>query len=82
MFAFFSWRVIASQHSLLMSGFAGHIYVWLAIARQEKIATLLDMNGYNPCWYEIKWSFFGTLGRAVEPKGSVPKFTTLLFSAI
>ena len=37
-------------YSMLMSGFAGHIYIWLAIARQEKIATLLCVKGYNPCW--------------------------------
>ena len=51
----FSWRAIASQLSMLMSGFAGHIYIRLAIARQEKIARLLDVNGYNLWWYEIKW---------------------------
>ena len=43
----FSWRAIASQYYILMSGYAGHIYSWLAIARQEKIATLLCVNGYN-----------------------------------
>ena len=35
--AIFSWRAIASQYYIVMSGFAGHIYSWLAIARQEKI---------------------------------------------
>ena len=31
-----------------MSGFAGHIDSWLATARQEKIASLKGVNGYNP----------------------------------
>ena len=35
--AIFSWRDIASQYHILMFGFAGHIYSWLATARQEKI---------------------------------------------
>ena len=37
--AIFSWRAIASQYYILMSGFAGHIYSWLTIARQDEIAT-------------------------------------------
>ena len=58
-----SWRVIASQHSMLMSGFAGHIDSWFAIAchekidhlniddiaRHEKIDNLEKPNGYNSC---------------------------------
>ena len=32
----------------VMSGFAGHIDSWLATARQEKIASLKGVNGYNP----------------------------------
>ena len=47
--AILSWRATASQYYILMSGFAGHMYSWLAIARQEKIATLLGVNGYNSC---------------------------------
>ena len=43
----FSWRAIASQQIMLMSGFAGHIDSWLAIARQEKIDKLEKLNGYN-----------------------------------
>ena len=35
--AIFSWRAIASQYYILMSGFARHIYSWLSIARQEKV---------------------------------------------
>ena len=35
------------QYYILMSGFAGHIYHRFAIAHQEKIATLLGVNGYN-----------------------------------
>ena len=46
-FCHFNWRVIASQYYMLISGYAGHIYSWLAIARQEKIATLLGVNGHN-----------------------------------
>ena len=44
----FIWLAISSQYYKLMSGFAGHIYIWLATARQEKIARLLGVNGYNP----------------------------------
>ena len=32
----FSERAIASQYYILMSDFAGHVYRWLATARQEK----------------------------------------------
>ena len=45
--AIFSWRVVASQYYVLMSGFAGHTYSWLAIARQEKNHPYLGVNGYN-----------------------------------
>ena len=45
----FSWRAIASQQFMLMSGFAGHIDSWLAIARHEKIDQLKKSNGYNSC---------------------------------
>ena len=34
---------------MLMSGFAGHIDSWLAIARHEKIDQLEKSNGYNSC---------------------------------
>ena len=34
-----------------MSGFAGDIDSWLATARQEKIANLKGVNGYNPPRY-------------------------------
>ena len=30
------------------AGFAGHIYIRLAITRQEKIVRLKGVNGYNP----------------------------------
>ena len=30
-----------------MSGFAGHIENWLAVARHEKIDELYKLNGYN-----------------------------------
>ena len=57
----FSWRAIASQHSMLMSGSAGHIYIRLAIARQERIDSLQVMNGHNP-WVDILETVnFGTL---------------------
>ena len=44
------------------SGFAGHINSWLAIARQEKIAKFLGVNGWKflgvnvngSWWQEIK----------------------------
>ena len=36
--AIFIWRAIASQYYILMSGFAGDIYSWLAIARQLQMA--------------------------------------------
>ena len=45
----FSWRAIASQHFMLMSGFAGHIDSWLAIDRHEKIDQLEKSIGYNSC---------------------------------
>ena len=43
----FSWRAIASWFFMLISGFAGHIDIWLAIARHEKIYKLEKLNGYN-----------------------------------
>ena len=45
--AIFSWRAIASQYYIQMSGFAGHIYSLLAIARQENIVSLKSINGYK-----------------------------------
>ena len=35
-----------------MSDFAGHIYSWLAIAYQEKIANFLGVNGYIHMYME------------------------------
>ena len=32
---------------MIMPGFIGHINSWLAIARDEKIDTLEQLNGYN-----------------------------------
>ena len=48
-FALFIWRTIDSQYYILMSDFGKHIYrpSYLAIAHQEKIATLIGVNGYN-----------------------------------
>ena len=34
---------------MLMSGFAGHIDSWLAIARHEQIDQLEKSNGYHSC---------------------------------
>ena len=43
----FSWRAIASQQIMLMSGFAGHIDCWLAIASHKKMDKWEKLNGYN-----------------------------------
>ena len=45
--AIFRWRAIGSQYYILMSGFTGFIYSWLAITRQEKIASVIGLNGYD-----------------------------------
>ena len=47
--ALFSWRALASQYYILMSGFAGHIYSWLAIACQEIIVA-----GNETEWIQCK----------------------------
>ena len=55
-YAIFSWRAIASQYYILMSGFAGHIDSWLAVARHEKIDNLEKPNGYNSCNAQLCFS--------------------------
>ena len=38
-----------SEKAIYISGDVGHQHkCWLAIARQEKIAILMKINGYNP----------------------------------
>ena len=60
--AIFSWRAIASQYYILMSGFAGHDYkCWLVIASHETIASgsepAINVSGEaghdHKCWLAI-----------------------------
>ena len=43
----FLWWAVASQHIMLMPGFAGHNDSWLSIACHKLIDPLEKLNGYN-----------------------------------
>ena len=42
---------------MLMSGIAGHIDSWLAIARHEKSDQLEKSNGYNSCDAQLSYMY-------------------------
>ena len=67
---------------VLMSGLAGHMYSWLAIARQEKIATFLGVYGYNPRWKYSIWQILATLDHPVKTNNQGAKIGCFIFACL